>query len=213
VYNEIQPATPKKRGRPPRSLLGKLVQPSALENRSTIKTPSDLQEENENLDSIISSIFEDSPGPIQPIAVTELTTTTLADPSTTASGKPGSSSDGDNSPPSPTLSTANTVHRTPGDYIRTPRLLGPRNSRWVECCTCDDVFIQHDAHQNRRECPRCERHSKLYGFQWPQTDYERNGEVNEPKRVMDHRTVNRFLSRAEEREVSRKGRGCVTEGG
>lgn len=91
-------------------------------------------------------------------------------------------------------SDSESEHRYPGDYIRTERLLGPRNARWVECRTCDDLFVQQDGHQTRRECPRCERHSKLYGFQWPQTDYERGG----PERVMDHRTVNRFLSHTEE---------------
>ena len=93
-------------------------------------------------------------------------------------------------------------YRTPGDYIRTPRLLGPRNSRWVECRTCEEDFIQLEAHQTRRECPRCERHSKLFGFQWPQTDYERGG----PDRVMDHRTVNRFLNRVEEMSEPKRRR-------
>lgn len=93
-------------------------------------------------------------------------------------------------------SESETEYRVPGDYVRTERLLGPKNSRWVECRTCGENFVQHEANQIRRECPRCERHSKLYGFQWPQTDYQHGG----PERVMDHRTVNRFLSRAEEME-------------
>lgn len=103
-------------------------------------------------------------------------------------------------PTSPNGTGAATSSRVPGDYIRTPRLLGPKNSRWVECRTCDDSFVQQDAHQTRRECPRCERHSKLYGFQWPLTESERSG----PERVMDHRTVNRFLSRKEELEEARR---------
>ena len=103
-------------------------------------------------------------------------------------------------------SESETEYRIPGDYIRTIRLLGPKNSRWVECHTCDDWFIQQEANQTRRECPRCERHSKLYGFQWPRTDYERGG----PERVMDHRTVNRFLSRAEEMDGQKHTRKTTT---
>ena len=209
VYNEDQATTPKKRGRPPNPLLGKLAHPLALITNTTSGTPSSLPENSENTNLSNPSNFEDRRESIQPIAVTELTTATLADATACPSKKLAPVSSETNPPSSPTLSLAITAHRIPGDYVRTPRLLGPRNSRWVECRTCDDVFIQHDAHQTRRECPRCERHSKLYGFRWPQTDYERNNEGNGSKRVMDHRTVNRFLSRAEEMEVSRRGRGCV----
>lgn len=208
--NEDQAATPKERSGTPNSLLGKLVEPSALVISNDTQTSSDLRKDNVTEDFKTTGIIEESPGPVQPIAVTELTTITLADPPNTSSTKSAQTSDGDHPPISPSLSTANTAHRIPGDYMRTPRLLGPRNSRWVECRTCDDVFIQYDAHQTRRECPRCERHSKLYGFQWPQTDSEGSSEGTGSKRVTDHRTVNRFLSRVEEMEVSRRGRGCLT---
>lgn len=209
IYDEDQIATPKKRARPPNPLLQKVVSPSARVSSIT-ETPSDPPEHQKSIKSIIPTVMDESAGPIQPIAVTELTTTPTTDPMTPSTKKPTSSSSRNYPPTSPTLSSAVTAHRIPGDYLLTPRLLGPRNSRWVECRTCDDVFIQQDAQQTRRECPRCERHSKLYGFRWPQTDYDRTGDGNGPKRVMDHRTVNRFLSRAEEMEVSRKGRGCVS---
>ncbi|KAJ5387105.1 Histone-lysine N-methyltransferase set9 [Penicillium cosmopolitanum] len=89
--------------------------------------------------------------------------------------------------------------RTPGDYTRTPKLLGQKYDRWVECQTCDSWFVQCNSYQTRRECPRCERHSKLYGYQWPQTDKGPDGE----ERVMDHRTIHRFLSN-EEASTARK---------
>lgn len=92
--------------------------------------------------------------------------------------------------------------RSPGDYTRTARLLGQRYDRWVECQTCDSWFVQSNSYQTRRECPRCERHSKLYGYQWPQTDKGPDGE----ERVMDHRTIHRFLSNSEA-TTSRRGRG------
>ncbi len=45
----------------------------------------------------------------------------------------------------------------------------------------------------------------LYGFRWPKTD--RDGPHDDEKRVMDHRTVHRFLYPEEEALVSRRGRG------
>ena len=81
--------------------------------------------------------------------------------------------------------------RVPGDYFRTRQLLVLPCDRWIECGTCDSWFVQNNSYQMRRECPRCERHSKLYGFQWPKTDKE--GSMDDEERVMDHRTVHRFL--------------------
>ncbi|RJE25176.1 SET domain protein [Aspergillus sclerotialis] len=95
--------------------------------------------------------------------------------------------------------------RVPGDYTKTSKLLAQRYDRWVECRTCDTWFVQHNSYQIRRECPRCERHSKLYGFRWPKTDYE--GPKDDEERVMDHRTVQRFLHPDELVGFSRRGRG------
>lgn len=101
------------------------------------------------------------------------------------------------------------VTRVPGDYTRTDILLAQRYDRWVDCRTCSSWFVQENAYQTRKECPRCERHSKLYGYQWPQTDPK--GSNDEDPRVMDHRTVHRFLSAEEEAKVDRKHRsGVVT---
>lgn len=93
--------------------------------------------------------------------------------------------------------------RQPGDYTLTPLLLTAKYSRWNTCRTCASPFVQPDAYLTRAECPRCERHSKLYGYAWPKT--EKEGKWDE-ERVMDHRTVHRFIAPQEEREV-RKGRG------
>ncbi|KEQ66738.1 uncharacterized protein M437DRAFT_16343, partial [Aureobasidium melanogenum CBS 110374] len=87
--------------------------------------------------------------------------------------------------------------RKPGDYTLTARLLTSAVSRWVECRNCDDYFIQHEAKLTRINCPRCERHSKLYGYAWPKTDKEGKNDTEE--RILDHRTVNRFLHPSEER--------------
>lgn len=86
--------------------------------------------------------------------------------------------------------------RVPGDYIKTPRLLAQPFDRWIECTTCDSWFVQENSYLTRRECPRCERHSKLYGFQWPKTDKE--GPLDDEERVLDHRTVHRFLCNKDE---------------
>lgn len=93
--------------------------------------------------------------------------------------------------------------RVPGDYTKTSRLLAQKYDRWVDCQTCDVWFVQSNSYQTRRECPRCERHSKLYGFQWPKTEKGNDGE----DRVMDHRTIHRFLSPDSEARVSRRDRG------
>lgn len=96
--------------------------------------------------------------------------------------------------------------RTPGDYIRTPLLLGEKYSRWVDCRTCNNTWVQSNGYLTRRECPRCERHSMLYGYRWPKTDKATKGDE---ERVMDHRTVHRFLTAEEERGVRKRGRGLM----
>ncbi|CAG8104122.1 unnamed protein product [Penicillium nalgiovense] len=101
------------------------------------------------------------------------------------------------------VETESQVARVPGDYTKTPRLLAQKYDRWVECQTCDVWFLQSNSYLTRRECPRCERHSKLYGFQWPSTDKGPDGE----ERVMDHRTIHRFLSPDAQSRICRRDRG------
>lgn len=101
------------------------------------------------------------------------------------------------------VETEVSVARTPGDYTKTSRLLAQKYDRWVDCQTCESWFVQSNSYQTRRECPRCERHSKIYGFQWPKTDKGADRE----ERVMDHRTIHRFLSPDSEARVSRRDRG------
>ena len=86
-----------------------------------------------------------------------------------------------------------------GDYMTSSACLSAKYSKWVECQTCDDMFVQADGYNTRKECPRCERHSKLYGFRWPKT--EKEGKHDKEERVLDHRTVNRFVDPEEEREL------------
>ncbi|KAL8674804.1 MAG: hypothetical protein Q9168_000785 [Polycauliona sp. 1 TL-2023] len=105
----------------------------------------------------------------------------------------------------PTIEIEDTSLRIPGDYTRTALLLGEKFSRWVDCRTCSLCWVQSNGYQTRKECPRCERHSKLYGYQWPKTD--RQGKDDEEERVMDHRTVHRFLNFREERLLLKRGKG------
>ena len=102
------------------------------------------------------------------------------------------------------------IARSPGDYVRTRVLLTFPGSRWVDCRTCDCTWVQDHGRETRKECPRCERHSKLYGYQWPKTENGRN--ESEP-RVMDHRTVHRFIAPGEERIEKRRGRGLIRADG
>ncbi len=95
--------------------------------------------------------------------------------------------------------------RYQGDYLRTPLLLGESYSRWVDCTTCKSCWVQSNSYCTRKECPRCERHSKLYGYRWPKTDKEGRGD--EEERVMDHRTVHRFFRHEEEAKIKKRGKG------
>ena len=104
-----------------------------------------------------------------------------------------------------TVEPESKLTRVPGDYTKTPKLLAHSYDRWVDCRTCNTWFVQQNSYLTRRECPRCERHSMLYGFRWPKTD--RDGPHDDEERVMDHRTVHRFLYPEEEALVSRRGRG------
>ncbi|KAF2481745.1 hypothetical protein BDY17DRAFT_325262 [Neohortaea acidophila] len=98
--------------------------------------------------------------------------------------------------------------RTPGDYTLCKTLLPTTYHRWVECRNCDEHFVQGDAYLTRIGCPRCERHSKLYGYYWPKTDKE--GKYDGEERVLDHRTIHRFIDPEEER-VERKGRKTLAD--
>ncbi|KAK8136870.1 Histone-lysine N-methyltransferase SET9 [Apiospora sp. TS-2023a] len=89
-------------------------------------------------------------------------------------------------------------HRVPGDYTLTPKLLHG-NSAWINCTICSSAFVQQEATFTRSECPRCERHSKLYGFRWPKT--VREGKHDKEERILDHREVCRFLHPEEEAKI------------
>jgi histone-lysine N-methyltransferase SUV420H len=91
--------------------------------------------------------------------------------------------------------------RKPGDYMTSNALLSAKYSKWVNCQTCDTDFVQQDGYNTRKECPRCERHSKLYGFPWPKT--EKEGKHDKEERIRDHRTVHRFVNPDEERQLKR----------
>lgn len=94
--------------------------------------------------------------------------------------------------------------RIPGDYVLTPALLSEPASAWINCTICESSFVQKDAYFTRSSCPRCERHSKLYGYMWPKTDKE--GRDDSEERVLDHRTVHRFIRPSEERSIRKKNR-------
>ncbi|KAK3984202.1 histone-lysine N-methyltransferase set9 [Cladorrhinum sp. PSN332] len=96
-------------------------------------------------------------------------------------------------------SSAPTQHRISGDYTLTPLLLSEPETAWVHCTNCNTAFVQKDAYYTRANCPRCERHSKLYGYVWPKT--EPAGKNDKEKRVLDHRTINRFLDPEDEAKV------------
>ncbi|EXL60997.1 histone-lysine N-methyltransferase SET9 [Fusarium oxysporum f. sp. radicis-lycopersici 26381] len=89
--------------------------------------------------------------------------------------------------------------RVPGDYLLTPLLLSEPEMAWIQCTICDGYFVQQNAYFTRASCPRCERHSKLYGYIWPKTD--KAGPHDKEERILDHRTIHRFLDPDDERKV------------
>ena len=94
--------------------------------------------------------------------------------------------------------------RVPGDYVLTHRLLAEPTSAWINCKICEEPFVQQNAYFTRSSCPRCERHSKLYGYMWPKTDKEGKNDTEE--RVLDHRTIHRFVRPSEERNIRKRNR-------
>ncbi|KIH92426.1 set domain containing protein [Sporothrix brasiliensis 5110] len=92
-----------------------------------------------------------------------------------------------------------TRQRVPGDYTLTPLLLAEPETAWVICSVCSKAFVQRDAYFTRMSCPRCERHSKLYGYMWPKTEPE--GKWDKEERVLDHRLVHRFLHAGDEAKI------------
>lgn len=101
-----------------------------------------------------------------------------------------------------------TSYRTPGDYTLNFRLLAEPDTAYVACTVCHSLFVQANAYYTRASCPRCERHSKLYGYVWPKT--EKAGPGDREERVLDHRTVHRFLGREDEDRV--RGRKACPSG-
>ncbi|AEO68719.1 uncharacterized protein THITE_42348 [Thermothielavioides terrestris NRRL 8126] len=89
--------------------------------------------------------------------------------------------------------------RVPGDYTLTPLLLSEPETAWIHCTNCGGAFVQKDAYYTRSNCGRCERHSKLYGYVWPKTAPA--GKADKEERVLDHRTINRFLAPEDEARV------------
>lgn len=97
--------------------------------------------------------------------------------------------------------------RTPGDYVLTPLLLSEPDMAWIQCSNCSDYFVQQNAYFTRSACPRCERHSKIYGYAWPKTN--KTGPSDKEERVLDHRMVHRFLNSNDERRA--RGRKLLGE--
>ncbi len=96
-------------------------------------------------------------------------------------------------------SLSSTKRRVPGDYTLTAVLLSEPETAWIFCTVCNTAFVQRDAYYTRSSCPRCERHSKLYGYIWPKT--EKEGPRDTEERVLDHRTVHRFLGADDEARI------------
>ncbi|OTA60711.1 hypothetical protein K449DRAFT_332103 [Hypoxylon sp. EC38] len=183
-YTPSTPGTQDSIAVAPLPTIEKIVQPDEV---TTMTPPASQVDESSDIVALAP--------PINP--VTHISNITEAIASTLAPTEPATSSDesspkrGQPSPPSRT--------RTPGDYTLTPVLLSEPNTAWIHCTVCSDPFVQQNAYYTRSSCPRCERHSKLYGYQWPKT--EKEGKHDKEERILDHRTVHRFLTAEDEARI------------
>lgn len=115
-----------------------------------------------------------------------------------------------------TVHPVNGTIRIAGDYILTRKLLAQPHDRWVQChnTQCFGFFIQPNGYQTRRECPRCERHSMLYGFPWPKTDPD-------PRKLLERKSQGAGRKKKEGtsveysafRRTGKSGKGSWVEGG
>ncbi|KAG9233956.1 hypothetical protein BJ875DRAFT_402028 [Amylocarpus encephaloides] len=96
------------------------------------------------------------------------------------------------------------ARRTPGDYVLTPKLLAVDTMAWINCSICENSFVQENGYFTKHSCPRCERHSKLYGYMWPKTDKEDRYDSEE--RILDHRLIHRFVRPEDERNIRKRAR-------
>lgn len=101
--------------------------------------------------------------------------------------------------------------RTPRDWYLTQKLIAQPHDRWVECQNerCGNFFLQHNGYQTRRECPRCERHSMLYGFAWPKTEPNRRVIMDRPGSNRDKRDPEKY---SQYRRHGKQGKGTWYEG-
>ncbi len=86
--------------------------------------------------------------------------------------------------------------RVPGDYTLTPILLSEPDMAWILCTNCLDSFCAAKWHTIPGQLPSMRTAPKLYGYIWPKT--ERTGAGDKEERILDHRTINRFLGSEEE---------------
>lgn len=111
-----------------------------------------------------------------------------------------------------TIQPLSATHRTPGDWYLTRKLLAQPHDRWVQCHNerCLDYFLQANGYQTRRECPRCERHSMLYGFPWPKTDPNHRKILERPGTFKEKRDPKLYSAY---RRQGKQGKGTWVEGG
>lgn len=68
------------------------------------------------------------------------------------------------------------IPRTPGDYLE---FIPTLYNKWTDCQNCEQLFLQGEKFQTRVLCPGCERHGRLYGFEWPRTEVRWEGELRQ----------------------------------
>jgi histone-lysine N-methyltransferase SUV420H len=105
---------------------------------------------------------------------------------------------------STTETEATGLLRIPGDYLKDPALFVKSYAAQRICQNkpCGSTFVQSDSHSIKLFCPRCERHSTLYGWAWPKT--EREGKWDTEERVHYGRTIRNMPAYGDSHKQNKK---------
>ncbi|EGS20346.1 methyltransferase-like protein [Thermochaetoides thermophila DSM 1495] len=99
--------------------------------------------------------------------------------------------------------------RIPGDYTLTPLLLSEPETAWIYCTNCNEAFVQRDAYFTKANCPRCERHSKLYGYLGPEEEARARGRKGWRERLAEKKARESMSSTRDDEDMEERGRKRV----
>lgn len=189
----------------------KIERDAPTTGRRSIRRTSQTPHKKDRNASILDNVTSSETGAITTITTTEVTKT-ISSKSNTVIPSIESHSVQLSSNTTINIQPLSATHRTPGDWYLTKKLLAQPHDRWVQCHNerCLDYFLQANGYQTRRECPRCERHSMLYGFPWPKTDPNHRKILERPGSFKEKKDPSLYSAY---RRQGKQGKGTWVEGG